>query len=143
MLLLIKFSCWIGLDLICFCFGILKHRMIERIQRGNRRLSKPGYNFPFSLFILFIYLFLRFGYAMLLFIEFLLLYRFRFYFGFDLFWFRVFEFSMKFSLGSNKYRIECYADITFLFFNLNLGFFGWNHMQAAQREAAYPLPHKR
>ena len=30
MLLLIEFSCWIGLDLICFCFGFLKHRMIER-----------------------------------------------------------------------------------------------------------------
>ena len=29
-LLLIAFSCWVGLDLICFCFGFLKHRMIER-----------------------------------------------------------------------------------------------------------------
>ena len=29
-LLLIEFSCWVGLDLICFCFGFLKHRMIER-----------------------------------------------------------------------------------------------------------------
>ena len=46
---------------------------------------------------------------MLLFIEFFLLYRFRFDFGFDSFLFRAFEFSMKFSLGSNKYRIECYA----------------------------------
>ena len=27
---LIEFFCWIGLDLICFCFGFLKHRMIER-----------------------------------------------------------------------------------------------------------------
>ena len=24
MLLLIEFACWIGLDLICFCFGFLK-----------------------------------------------------------------------------------------------------------------------
>ena len=29
-LLLIEFSCWVGLDLICFCFGFLKHRMIKR-----------------------------------------------------------------------------------------------------------------
>ena len=141
MLLLIKFSCWIGLDLICFCFEILKHRMIERIQRGNCRLSKLGYNFPFSLFILFIYLFLRFGCMQCKFLlSFCCCIGLYFILALIFFLFRVFEFSMKFSLGSNKYRIECYADITFLFFNLNLGFFGWNHMQAAQREAAYPLP---
>ena len=29
-LLLIAFSYWVGLDLICFCFGSLKHRIIER-----------------------------------------------------------------------------------------------------------------
>ena len=51
------------------------------------------------------------------------MYRFIFDFGFDSFLLWVFEFSMKFSLGSNKYRIECCADISFFFLNLILGFF--------------------
>ena len=51
MLLLIEFSCWIGLDLICFCFGFLKHRMIERDTEGELQIVETQVQF----FFFFIY----------------------------------------------------------------------------------------
>ena len=108
----------------------LDNRNCKHIERENLPPSnywnQHRYIFLFFFFISFF--FLQIWVCNVTFYWVFLLYRFRFDFGFDSILFRVFEFSMKFSLGSNMYRIEYYIDIYFFFFNLIFGFFCRNHM---------------